>query len=177
MGDTGGRAMSLSLLDVREDKWGLTEPQRMIRDMVREFAVESVEPRAAEIDRNNRFPEETFREMADMGLMGLPIAEQYGGGGADYLSYCIAVEELARVIHVALRPSVADGCAQRLQEREKPQRQWLNAEAAPDLDSCAGFGAIFRLTPPRARARTPNRMGTGPGAVEPGCYGRPLEAA
>ncbi len=84
-------------IDVSQDKWGLNEQQRMIRDMVREFAVSNVEPRAAEIDRNCRFPVETFQEMAEMGLMGLPVDEQYGGGGADYLSYAIAVEELARV--------------------------------------------------------------------------------
>jgi alkylation response protein AidB-like acyl-CoA dehydrogenase len=84
-------------IDVSQDKWGLTEQQRMIRDMVREFAVGTVEPRASEIDRNCRFPVETFQEMDEMGLMGLPVSEEYGGGGADYLSYAIAVEELARV--------------------------------------------------------------------------------
>jgi len=84
-------------IDVSQDKWGLNEQQRMIRDMVREFAVSTVEPRASEIDRNCRFPVETFQEMAEMGLMGLPVTEEYGGGGADYLSYAIAVEELARV--------------------------------------------------------------------------------
>ncbi len=84
-------------IDVSQDKWGLTEEQRMIRDMVREFAVGKVEPRAAEIDRNCRFPVETFKEMAELGLMGLPVSEEYGGGGTDYLSYAIAVEELARV--------------------------------------------------------------------------------
>ncbi len=85
------------IIDVTQDKWGLTEQQRMIRDMVREFAVSNVEPRSAEIDKTCRFPVETFQEMAEMGLMGLPVDDQYGGGGADYLSYAIAVEELARV--------------------------------------------------------------------------------
>jgi alkylation response protein AidB-like acyl-CoA dehydrogenase len=85
------------MIDVSQDKWGLNEQQRMIRDMVREFAVSTVEPRAAEIDRNCRFPVETFKEMAEMGLMGLPVDEKYGGGGADYISYAITVEELGRV--------------------------------------------------------------------------------
>lgn len=84
-------------IDVSQDKWGLDEQQRMIREMVREYAVSSVEPRAAEIDKNCRFPVETFQEMAEMGLLGLPIPEEYGGAGADYLSYAIAIEELARV--------------------------------------------------------------------------------
>ncbi len=84
-------------IDVSQDKWGLTEEQRMIRDMVRDFAVTKVEPRAAEIDRTCRFPVETFEEMRDLGLMGLPIPEEYGGGGTDYISYAICIEELARV--------------------------------------------------------------------------------
>ncbi|MGE0201220.1 MAG: acyl-CoA dehydrogenase [Candidatus Melainabacteria bacterium] len=93
--------MAVSVTDISgnlsEDKWGLNEQQRMIRDMVREFAVDSVEPLAAEIDRNCRFPTETFDALAGMGLLGVPIEEQYGGAGADYLSYAIVVEELARV--------------------------------------------------------------------------------
>ena len=84
-------------IDVSQDKWGLTEEQRMIRDMVRDFAVNKVEPRAREIDKNCRFPVETFDEMRDLGLMGLPVSEEYGGGGADYMSYAICIEELARV--------------------------------------------------------------------------------
>jgi len=85
------------LIDYGDDAYGLNEAQRMIRDMVREYAHDAIEPRAAEIDRNNRFPKETFDEMAEMGLMGLPIPEEYGGGGADYLSYAVAIEEIARV--------------------------------------------------------------------------------
>ncbi len=87
----------MSLTDYKEDKWGLTEEQRMIRDMVRQFAIEKVEPRAKEIDRDCRFPTETFAELNELGLMGLPVSEEYGGGGADYLSYALAIEELARV--------------------------------------------------------------------------------
>lgn len=89
--------MSTATLNLSDNKWGLTEEQQMIRDMVREYAVSTVEPRAAEIDREGRFPTETFAEMAEMGLLGLPISEDYEGGGADYLSYAIAIEELARV--------------------------------------------------------------------------------
>jgi butyryl-CoA dehydrogenase len=65
--------------------------------MVRDYALSTVEPRASEIDRTCRFPVETFKEMAEMGLMALPVSEEYGGGGADYLSYAITIEELARV--------------------------------------------------------------------------------
>jgi alkylation response protein AidB-like acyl-CoA dehydrogenase len=56
-----------------------------------------VEPKAAYIDRTQEFPVETFRQMADLGLLGIPVPEQYGGAGLDYLSYALTVEEIARV--------------------------------------------------------------------------------
>ncbi len=75
----------------------LTEEQTMIHNMVREFALKEVEPIAAEIDENERFPEETVKRMAELGLMGIPVTEEYEGGGGDNLSYIITVEELSRV--------------------------------------------------------------------------------
>jgi butyryl-CoA dehydrogenase len=75
----------------------LTEEQTMVRDMVREFAVKEVESIAAEIDETQRFPEETVKRMSELGLMGIPIPEEYGGSGGDYVSYILAVEELSRV--------------------------------------------------------------------------------
>jgi len=73
----------------------LTEEQRMIRDTVREFAQAEVAPRARDVDETGRFPSENFERMATLGLMGLPIPEQYGGAGADTLSYALAVEEIS----------------------------------------------------------------------------------
>jgi alkylation response protein AidB-like acyl-CoA dehydrogenase len=84
-------------VDVKQDKWGLTDEQRMIRDTVREFAVGVVEPKAAHIDKTQEFPVETFKEMGEMGLLGIPVPEEYGGAGLDYLSYALTVEEIARV--------------------------------------------------------------------------------
>lgn len=75
----------------------LTEEQKMIRDMVREFAEKEVKPIAAEIDRDQRFPTETVAQMAELGLMGISIPEEYGGSGGDVVSYALACEELARV--------------------------------------------------------------------------------
>jgi alkylation response protein AidB-like acyl-CoA dehydrogenase len=69
----------------------------MIRETVRKFAVEEIEPIAAEIDETRRFPMETWRKMAELGLCGIPISEEYGGAGLDTLSYIIAVEEISRV--------------------------------------------------------------------------------
>ncbi len=69
----------------------------MIRDMVRDFAVSEVEPMAHEIDENHRFPVETWKRMVELGLPGIPFPAELGGSGGDTLSYCLAVEELARV--------------------------------------------------------------------------------
>jgi butyryl-CoA dehydrogenase len=74
----------------------LTEEQKAIRATVREFAVERVMPRAEEMDREEAFPYDLVKEMADLGLMGLPFPEEYGGSGADTVSYALAVMELAR---------------------------------------------------------------------------------
>jgi len=75
----------------------LTDEQELVRNMVREFAQAEVAPIAAEIDREHRFPEELLPKLAGQGLMGIPYPEEVGGGGADFLSYMIALEELGRV--------------------------------------------------------------------------------
>lgn len=74
----------------------LTQEQKMIRDTVREFAEAEIAPHASALDREERFPLDTFREMGKLGLMGLPIPEEYGGAGADMVSYCLALEEIGR---------------------------------------------------------------------------------
>ncbi len=75
----------------------LTEEQKMLKQMVRDFAENEVEPTAAERDEEERFDREIFDKMAELGLTGIPWPEEYGGIGADYVSYVIAVEELSRV--------------------------------------------------------------------------------
>src|ERR1051326_1432603 len=75
----------------------LTEEQRMVRAMVREFALEKVAPRAAEIDENHRFPLETWKEIVELSLPGIPFPEELGGSNGGTLAYCLAVEELSRV--------------------------------------------------------------------------------
>jgi short/branched chain acyl-CoA dehydrogenase len=74
----------------------LTDEQEAIRRTVREFAQERVAPRAEQMDREEAFPYDLVREMADLGLMGLPFPEEYGGSGADTISYALAVMELGR---------------------------------------------------------------------------------
>jgi len=75
----------------------LSEEHRMIRRMVREFAEKEIAPRAEEIDATDTFPEDLFRRMGELGILGLPFPEEYGGSGCDYLSLVIALEEIARV--------------------------------------------------------------------------------
>ncbi|UOF88936.1 acyl-CoA dehydrogenase family protein [Fodinisporobacter ferrooxydans] len=74
----------------------LTKEQKMIRDLARDYATAEIEPKAEEVDKTARFPIETFHKLGELGLMGLPIPEDYGGGGADTISYALAVEEIGR---------------------------------------------------------------------------------
>ena len=75
----------------------LTKEQEFVRKMVREFATTEVEPIAADIDKEHRFPEENVEKMAKLGMMGIPFPTELGGAGGDHIAYAICVEELARV--------------------------------------------------------------------------------
>ena len=77
--------------------FGLTREQELVRQMVREFAVNEVKPIAAEIDETERFPMENIKKMAELGMMGIPFPKELGGAGGDVLSYIITVEELSKV--------------------------------------------------------------------------------
>jgi alkylation response protein AidB-like acyl-CoA dehydrogenase len=115
---------------------------------VREFAQERIAPLAEELDREQRFPYELVTEAAELGLMGIPVPEQYGGAGADTLSYAIAVEELTRVdssfaITVAAHTSLGT-MPILLFGSEEQKQQWL-----PDLASGKKLAA-FGLTEPGA---------------------------
>ena len=77
--------------------FGLTREQELVRQMVREFAVNEVKPIAAEIDETERFPMENVKKMGELGMMGIPFPKELGGAGGDVLSYIISVEELSKV--------------------------------------------------------------------------------
>lgn len=126
----------------------LTEEQQAIREMVREFALAEIEPMAAEIDREGRFPREMFQKMGELGLLGVPFPEEYGGAGGDILSFILVVEEVARVCgstglglaaHVSLAtyPIFAFGS-------EEQKKKYV-----PDLATGKKIGA-FCLTEPGA---------------------------
>jgi butyryl-CoA dehydrogenase len=74
----------------------LAPEQREIQALAREFAVREIEPHAAEWDREHRFPREVFARLAELGLMGTCVPEEYGGAGADFLAYVLVLEELSR---------------------------------------------------------------------------------
>ena len=76
--------------------FSLTKEQEFVRKMVRDFAETEVEPLAADIDAEHRFPEETVEKMAKYGLLGVPFPTEYGGAGGDHISYAITVEELSK---------------------------------------------------------------------------------
>jgi short/branched chain acyl-CoA dehydrogenase len=126
----------------------LTDEQQLIRDTVRSFARERVAPVAEELDRDSRFPLEIVREMSELGLMGLPLPERYGGAGGDTVSYAIAIEELTRVdssvaITVAAHTSLGTMPILLFGNDEQKER-WL-----PDLASGRRLAA-FGLTEPEA---------------------------
>jgi alkylation response protein AidB-like acyl-CoA dehydrogenase len=90
----------------------LAPEQREIQELAREFAAHEIEPHAAEWDREHRFPRDLFAKLADLGLMGVCIPEEYGGAGADFLSYVLVLEELSRAdagvgVTVAVHTSAA----------------------------------------------------------------------
>jgi len=74
-----------------------TEEQTMVRETVRDFMREKIAPRVAKYDESGEFPHENLKELAELGLTGMIIPEQYGGAGTDTVSYCLTIEEIARV--------------------------------------------------------------------------------
>ncbi len=74
----------------------LDEEHQAIREEIRKFATNEIAPRAQQVDREAKFPKETFDKLGELGYLGLPIDEEYGGAGMDYRSYVIAVEEIGR---------------------------------------------------------------------------------
>jgi short/branched chain acyl-CoA dehydrogenase len=126
----------------------LSDEQRLLRDTVRDFARAEVAPVAGELDRTKSFPYEIVSQLGDLGLMGIPFPEEYGGGGADTLSYVLAVEELARI-----DSSVAITMAAHTSLGTMPIHLWGTSaqkeEWLPRL--CAGERlASFGLTEPEA---------------------------
>jgi len=107
----------------------LTEEQRAIQEMVREFAEKEIAPRAAEIDKTDEFPADVFAKMGAQGLLGLPYPEEYGGGGADTVAQALAIEEISRVsgsVGLTYAAHLSLGCGPiYLFGTEEQKRKWL----------------------------------------------------
>jgi short/branched chain acyl-CoA dehydrogenase len=126
----------------------LSEEHELIRRTVREFAQERVAPVAEELDRKHRFPYELVAEMSELGLMGIPVPEDWGGAGGDTVSYAIAIEELTRIdssVAITVAAHTSLGTMPILLFGNQEQKQdWL-----PDLASGRRLAA-FGLTEPGA---------------------------
>ena len=126
----------------------LSDEQELLRRTVREFAETRVAPVAEELDREERFPYELVAELAELGLMGIPIPEEYGGAGADTVSYAIAIEELTRIdssVAITVAAHTSLGTMPILLYGDERQRdEWL-----PPLASGQKLAA-FGLTEPNA---------------------------
>jgi short-chain 2-methylacyl-CoA dehydrogenase len=136
----------------------LTDEQRDIQRLARDFADGEVRPVAEELDREKRFPYEIVEKLGGLGLMGVPYPEEYGGGGADTLSYALVIEELARVdssvgITVAAHTSLGTHPIYAFGSDEQ-RRDWL-----PELCSGRKLGA-FGLTEPEAGSDAGNTQTT-----------------
>src|SRR6201991_5024955 len=126
----------------------LSDDHRLIQETVRDFARNEVAPVAEELDREKRFPYEIVAKLGELGLMGIPFPEEYGGAGADTLAYAIAVEELARgdsavAITVCAHTSLGTQPIY-LFGSEEQKRDWM-----PELTAGELLGA-FGLTEPEA---------------------------
>jgi short/branched chain acyl-CoA dehydrogenase len=126
----------------------LSDEHELIRRTVRDFAEGEVAPVAAELDRTKAFPYDLVKQLGELGLMGIPFPEAYGGGGGDSLAYAIAVEELTRVdssVAITLCAHTSLGTQPiYLFGTEEQKQQWL-----PDLCAGRALGA-FGLTEPEA---------------------------
>jgi short/branched chain acyl-CoA dehydrogenase len=126
----------------------LTDEQRLLRDTVRDFANQEVKPVAEELDRTKSFPYELVKKMGELGLMGIPFPEEYGGGGAGTLAYALAVEEMTRI-----DSSVAITMAAHTSLGTMPIHLWGTDEQKDDWlpRLCSGEKlAAFGLTEPEA---------------------------
>src|SRR5919199_1063086 len=126
----------------------LTREQELVRQTVREFAAERVAPLAEELDREERFPYGLVAELGELGLMGVPVPDEYGGAGGDTISYALAVEELTRVdssVAITVAAHTSLGTMPILMfGSEEQKREWL-----PRLPSGRELAA-FGLTEPEA---------------------------
>ncbi len=145
--------------------FSLTEDQKMLRTMVRDFATKELEPVAAQIDESNEYPAEQVRKIADLGLMGLTIPEEYEGSGKGRVDFCIVAEELARAcpaaaayfrisLSLAIPPIIRHGT-------DEQKRRFLVPHARGEKLACFALTEAGAGSDPAALQTTALRRGDG----------------
>ncbi|SDY39980.1 acyl-CoA dehydrogenase [Thermoactinomyces sp. DSM 45892] len=129
-------------------RFSFTEEQILLQQMVRDFAQKEIAPEVERMETEDRFPRELIRKMGDLGLMGIPIAEEWGGSGADFISYILAIEEISKVsptVGVILSVHTSVGTLPLLRYGTEQQKK----RYIPKLASGEYIGA-FGLTEPQS---------------------------
>ncbi|WP_386083331.1 isovaleryl-CoA dehydrogenase [Vreelandella sp. F11] len=129
-----------------ELNFGLDDELNMLREQVNAFAASEIAPRAAEIDRNNEFPNDLWKKFGDMGLLGITVPEEDGGSGMGYLAHCIAMEEISRAsASVALSYGAHSNlCVNQIKINASPEQK---AKYLPKLISGDHVGALAMSEP------------------------------
>jgi len=145
--------------------FSLTEDQKMLKTMLRDFAKKELEPVAAQIDETEEFPAEQVRKIADLGLMGLTIPEEYGGSGKGMIEFCIAVEELAQACAAAaaiFRVSLSLAISPiRLYGTDEQKRRFLVPHAKGEKLACFALTEAGAGSDPASLETTAVRQGDG----------------
>lgn len=145
--------------------FSLTEDQKMLRTMVRDFATKELEPIAAQIDESNEYPAEQVRKIADLGLMGLTIPEEYEGSGKGRVDFCIVTEELTRAcpavagyfrisLSLAISPIIMHGT-------DEQKRRFLVPHARGEKLACFALTEAGAGSDAAALQTTASRQGNG----------------
>ncbi|MBP5981130.1 MAG: isovaleryl-CoA dehydrogenase [Halomonas sp.] len=129
-----------------ELNFGLDDEMNMLREQVNAFAASEIAPRAAEIDRNNEFPNDLWKKFGDMGLLGITVSEEDGGSGMGYLAHCIAMEEISRAsASVALSYGAHSNlCVNQIKRNASAEQK---AKYLPKLISGEHVGALAMSEP------------------------------
>src|SRR5215469_11027215 len=145
------------MISSRETQFELTDEQRQIGALAAEIAQREILPNIAQWDREHAFPRELYGKLTEAGIMGIIVPEEFGGSGADYVSYALAIEELARAdagtaVTVSVHAMICSALVRLGSDEQK--RHWLPQLATGDV--IAGFA----LTEPDAGSDAANIRGT-----------------
>jgi butyryl-CoA dehydrogenase len=121
----------------------LTEEQRRWRDLAHEYAQEEIRPRAAQLDKEQKFPYDIIARMTELGLMGMTVPEEYGGSGGDFVAYNLAVEEISRAdtsVGITMEAHISLGCSPIVDFGTKEQKEHFLGEVIRGGKKLWAFG-------------------------------------